>query len=130
MAKKKTVARSVYLEEDVDKALKNFMASKNINNISLAVNDALKQVLFQKERDERSLQNQILYSLNQHRNKTARDLAANQEILLQFMFEYFANNPASDKRDPEAQKRLDALMETVVRNLGQSKIMQELNEDE
>ena len=38
------------------------------------------------------------------------------------------NNPASVKRDKAAQKRLDDLMETVVRNLGKSKIMQELEE--
>lgn len=123
MKKKKTVARSVYLEEDVDRALKNFMAGKNINSISLAINDALKQVLFNKERDERNVQNQILYSLNEHRKKTGRDLAANQEILLQFILDFYRQTPAADNPDKAAQKRLDDLMETVVRNLGKAKGM-------
>jgi len=130
MAKKKTVARSVYLEADVDKALKNFMAGKNINSISLAVNDALKQVLFEKERNDSNIQNQILYSLNEHRKKTARDLAANQEILLQFILDYYINNPPAEARDDAAQERLDSLMETVVRNLGKSQIMQELEKED
>lgn len=125
MAKKKTVARSVYLEEDVDKALKNFMASKNINSISLAVNDALKQVLFQKERDERNINNQILYSLNEHRKKTGRDLAANQEILLQFILEFYKQMPVAEKPEQDAQQRLDDLMETVVRNLGSARGMED-----
>ena len=134
MTKKKTVAVNVTLEADVDKALQKHMKAQNLTNRSRAINDGLKYALYPEHRDGRSedlvkLYHQILYSLNEHRKKTARDLAANQEIMLQFMLDYYANTPASGKRDPEAQKRLDNLMEVVVRNLGKSKIMQELEDE-
>ena len=88
MTSKKTVAVNVTLEADVDKALQKHMKSQNLTNRSRAINDGLKYALYPEHRDDRSenlvkLYHQLLYSLNAHRKKTARDLAANQEILLQ-----------------------------------------------
>ncbi len=126
MTKKKTVIRSISIEAELDAALQAHMKAKNIRNVSRAVNDALRFALFPEGRDDRNhdlskLCNQILYSLNEHRKKTGRDLAANQEIMLQFILDSYKQ---SSDTDNEAQKRLDDLMEDVVRNLGKAKRME------
>ena len=103
--------------------------------MSSTVNDLLDFALRPERRDERNsdmaqLYHQLLYSLNAHRKKTARDLAANQEIMLQFILDYYKSNPAAADtmdagRNEIALKRLDKLMETVVQNLGKSTLLPE-----
>jgi len=131
-AKKKGVTRSIVFRAEVEKELQGYMKAKKLSNVSATVNDLLDFALVPERRDERNsdmaqLYHQLLYSLNAHRKKTARDLAANQEILLQFILEYYTGNPAADAldegRSDVALKRLDKLMETVVRNLGKSKLL-------
>lgn len=139
-AKKKGVTRSIVFRPDVEKELQAYMKAKNLRNVSSTVNDLLDFALRPERRDERNsdmaqLYHQILYSLNAHRKKTARDLAANQEILLQFILDYYKSNPAAtdamdEGRSEIAIKRLDKLMETVVQNLGKSKLLPENMEDD
>jgi hypothetical protein len=134
-AKKKGTTRSIVFRPDVEKELQSYMKAKNLRNVSATVNDLLDFALRPERRDPRNsdmaqLYHQLLYSLNAHRKKTARDLAANQEILLQFILDYYKSNPqASDAADEGrhdiALRRLDKLMETVVRNLGAPRILDE-----
>lgn len=139
-AKKKGVTRSIVFRPEVEKELQSYMKAKNLRNVSSTVNDLLDFALRPERRDERNsdmaqLYHQILYSLNAHRKKTARDLAANQEILLQFILDYYKSNPATtdamdEGRSEIALKRLDKLMETVVQNLGKSKLLPENAKEE
>ena len=139
-AKKKGVTRSIVFRPEVEKELQAYMKAKNFTNISASVNDLLDFALRPERRDERNsdmakLYHQLLYSLNAHRKKTARDLAANQEILLQFILEYYKGNPApldalDEGRSEIALKRLDKLMENVVQNLGKSKLLPENGKEE
>ena len=139
-AKKKGVTRSIVFRPEVEKELQAYMKAKNLRNVSSTVNDLLDFALRPERRDERNsdmaqLYHQILYSLNAHRKKTARDLAANQEILLQFILDYYKSNPATtdamdEGRSEIALKRLDKLMETVVQNLGKSKLLPENAKEE
>ncbi|MGH1379162.1 MAG: hypothetical protein ACRBB3_10110 [Alphaproteobacteria bacterium] len=139
-AKKKGVTRSIVFRPDVEKELQAYMKAKNLRNVSATVNDLLDFALRPERRDERNsdmaqLYHQLLYSLNAHRKKTARDLAANQEILLQFILDYYKSNPAAtdamdEGRSDIAVKRLDKLMENVVQNLGKSKLLPENVEGE
>ncbi|MGH1377116.1 MAG: hypothetical protein ACRBCK_12320 [Alphaproteobacteria bacterium] len=137
VAKKKGVSRSIIFRPEVEKELQSYMKAKNLTNASATVNDLLDFALRPERRDERNsdmaqLYHQLLYSLNAHRKKTARDLAANQEILLQFILEYYQGNPEplDDERGEIAIKRLDKLMENVVQNLGKSKLLPEDNESD
>ena len=139
-AKKKGVTRSIVFRPEDEKELQSYMKAKNLRNVSSTVNDLLDFALRPERRDERNsdmaqLYHQILYSLNAHRKKTARDLAANQEILLQFILDYYKSNPATtdamdEGRSEIALKRLDKLMETVVQNLGKSKLLPENAKEE
>lgn len=136
-AKKKGVSRSIIFRPEVEKELQSYMKAKNLTNASATVNDLLDFALRPERRDERNsdmaqLYHQLLYSLNAHRKKTARDLAANQEILLQFILEYYQGNPEplDDERGDIAIKRLDKLMENVVQNLGKSKLLPEDSESD
>ncbi len=138
--KKKGVTRSIVFRPDVEKELQSYMKAKNLRNVSATVNDLIDFALRPERRDERNsdmaqLYHQILYSLNAHRKKTARDLAANQEILLQFILDYYKSNPAAtdamdEGRREIALKRLDKLMVTVVQNLGKSTLLPEGTEDD
>ncbi len=137
VAKKKGVSRSIIFRPEVEKELQSYMKAKNLTNASATVNDLLDFALRPERRDERNsdmaqLYHQLLYSLNAHRKKTARDLAANQEILLQFILEYYQGNPEplDDERGEIAIKRLDKLMENVVRNMGKSKLLPEDSESD
>ncbi len=137
VAKKKGVSRSIIFRPEVEKELQSYMKAKNLTNASATVNDLLDFALRPERRDERNsdmaqLYHQLLYSLNAHRKKTARDLAANQEILLQSILEYYQGNPEplDDERGEIAIKRLDKLMENVVQNLGKSKLLPEDNESD
>lgn len=138
--KKKGVTRSIVFRPDVEKELQAYMKAKNLRNVSATVNDLLDFALRPERRDDRNsdmaqLYHQLLYSLNAHRKKTARDLAANQEILLQFILDYYKSNPVAtgaldEGRSDIALKRLDKLMENVVQNLGKSKLLPENAEGE
>lgn len=132
MAKKKAVARSVTFDGDVEQLIDKHMKSQNLTNRSRVVNDGMKYALSPEFRDDRNedmskLYHQLLYSFNEHRKNTARDFAAIQEILLQSILENYKRMPAVDGGvdDAEAHKRLDALMEKVVMNMGKAKGMDE-----
>ncbi len=138
--KQKGTTRSICFTPEVEKELQSYMKAKNLRNTSATVNDLLDFALRPERRDERNsdmakLYHQLLYSFNAHRKKTARDLAANQEILLQLGLEYFKDNPSSEKsldegRTDMALKRLDDLMGRVVNNLGKSTLLPPEEEEE
>jgi hypothetical protein len=133
--KRKKIPKTVQFEAEVWEALEAHMKRERIYNHSLAANDAIKYALFPEHRDDRNadtakLLNQILYSLNEHRRKTSRDLTIFQEILVRFTHAYFMHThqiPDSAKEDAEVQAnvRLDAFMEQIVRRLPKAKTMTE-----
>lgn len=133
--KDKSVQKSVYFEPEVWKALDEHMKRERINNVSIAVNDAVKYALFPEHRDDRNadsakLSQQILYSLNEHRKKTGADFAKLIEMLALLAKTYFMHThqiPASEKAAAEAQAtlRMDAFVEQVVRTLSKGKPMAE-----
>jgi hypothetical protein len=115
------------------------MKRERINNISIAVNDAVKYALFPEHRDDRNadvakLCTQTLYSLNEHRTKTARDLTIVQEMLVQLVQTYFVHThqvPASEKvvAETQAKVRTDEFMELLVRRLPKKKAVVEEKDD-
>ena len=124
----KKIARSVTFRPEVEQELQTYMRAKNLHNVSATINDLLDFALRPERRDEKNsdmaqLYHQLLFSLNAHRKKTARDLAVNQEIMLQFMLEYFKTNPAPLETEAGqgdmALKRLDKVLLHVSKNLGQ-----------
>lgn len=129
--KRKRIQKSVMFEEDVWLALETRMKRENNNNRSLMANDAVKYALFPEYRDDRNADivkqlNQILYSLNDHRRKTARDMTILQEMLAQLVEVYFMHThqiPPSENPAAEAQARarLEVFMERLVRRLPKSK---------
>jgi len=131
LRKRKKVQRTVHFDEEVWEALEAHMKRERLNNHSLIANDAVKYALFPEHRDDRNadstkLLHQILYSLNEHRTKTARDLTILQEILVRFAHSYFMHThqiPDSAKQDAEVQAnlRLDAFMEQIIRRLPNAK---------
>ncbi len=133
--KAKKIQKTVQFEPEVWEAIEVHMKRERINNISIAVNDAVKYSLFPEYRDDRNadqgkLVQQILFSLAEHRKKTGRDLMLIQEFMLQFMKQFLMHTheiPASERGGAEAQAkvRLDKLMEDVIRSLPQSKSFSE-----
>jgi len=133
--KRKKIQKTVLFEADVWGAVEAHMKRERINNHSLIANDAVKYALFPEHRDDRNadsvkLLHQILYSLNEHRKKTARDLTILQEILVRFAHTYFMHThqiPDSAKKEAEMQAnlRLDAFMEQIVRRLPSAKSVTE-----
>jgi hypothetical protein len=133
LRKRKKVQKTVQFDENVWEALEAHMKRERINNHSLIANDAVKYALFPEHRDDRNadstkIANQILYSLNEHRRKTARDLTVIQEILVRFAHEYFMRAhqiPDSEKDSAEAQANicLDAFMEQIIQRLPNAKPM-------
>jgi hypothetical protein len=129
--KNKKIHKTVHFEEEVLNTLEAHMQRERIYNFSVAANDAIKFALFPEHRDDRNadtakLLHQILYSLNEHRRKTARDLTKFQEILVWFVHTYFMHThqiPDSAKKDAEIQAnlRLDAFMDQIVRRLPNTK---------
>lgn len=138
LKKDKRAQKTVYLDADVLEALEAHMKRERINNISIAINDAIKYALFPEHREDRNgdvakLCTQTLYSLNEHRKKTGRDMTILQEMLMQLVHTYFMHThqiPASDKPAAEAQAsvRMDAFMEQLVRKLPKAKPMEEEGE--
>lgn len=133
--KRKKIPKTVQFEEEVWLALEAHMKRERIFNHSMVANDAIKYALFPEHRNDRNADStkifyQILYSLNEHRKKTARDLAIIQEMLGRFVHAYFMHThqiPASEKGAMEAQAnvRFEAFMELVVRELPKAKPMVE-----
>src|ERR1035437_5409831 len=131
--KVKSIQKSVYFDADTWAALEAHMKRERINNVSIAVNDAVKYAVFPEHRDDRNadvakINQQILYSLPDHRNKTHRDLTIIQEMVMQFVQTYFSHThqiPSSAKSAAEAQARVrtDAFMEQLVRKLPKKKVM-------
>ena len=136
--KEKRIQKTVYFEPEVWAALETHMKRERINNVSIAANDALKFSLFPEYRGDREadmgkLFGQVSYSLAEHRKKTGRDMLILQEMMVSFVKEFFkhthpiptANIPAAET---QAQVRLDAYMEELVRRLPKSKPMSESEE--
>lgn len=136
MAINKKRARTINFDADIDQLLEKHMKARNLRNVSQVVNAAVRFALVPESRDDShhdlsKLYHQILYSLNEHRKKTARDLAANQETQLQFILECFKRIPAPEEADDgRALQELDALMTKVAKNLGKSKLLPPLDEEE
>ena len=131
----KKIPRTVQFERIVLETIETHMKRERIENFSVTVNDAIKFALFPGHKNEREggtvkLLNQILYSLNEHRRKTSRDMVIFQEILVRFVHEYFMHThqiPDSSKEGAEAQAnlRLDAFMEQIIRRLPTTKPLPE-----
>ena len=135
--KRKKIPKTVQFEPEVWDAIEAHMKRERIYNHSIATNDAIKYAFFPEHRDDRNadtakLLNQILYSLNEHRRKTSRDLTIFQEILVRLTHTYFMHThqiPDSAKEGAEAQAnlRLDAFMELITRRLPSAKAIAEGN---
>ena len=133
--KRKKIPKTVQFEEAVWMALEAHMKRDRIYNHSMAANDAIKYALFPEHRNDRDadtakLLNQILYSLNEHRRKTSRDLTILQEVMVRLAHTYFMHThqiPDSAKEGAEVQAnlRLDAFMDQITRSLPGSKPMTE-----
>ena len=123
----KKIPRTVHFDPIVLEAMEAHMKRERIENFSVAALDAIKFSLFPEHREDRDagttkLLNQILYSLNEHRRKTSRDMTIFQEILVRFVHEYFMHThqiPDSAKKEAEIQAnlRLDDFMKQIIRRL-------------
>ena len=133
--KEKPIKRSVYLSEKVDKALQAHMKAQNLKSITVAIEDALEYALFPEHRDDRNkemmkLYGQLLYSLNEHRKKTARDFAIVQESICQLALDFYKHMEPYPKneeksRHEQAVKQWDDFMSRVVRQLSEQRAMKE-----
>ncbi len=133
--KNKKIQKTIQFEPEAWAAIEAHMKRERINNISIAVNDAVKFGLFPEYRDDRNadlvkLYHQMSYSLAEHRKKTGRDLMILQEFTLQFMKQFMMHTheiPKGDQAAAETQAkvRLDKVMEEVIRSLPQSKSLSE-----
>jgi len=129
--KPRKLQKTVYFDEDVWEPLEKQMKASRNPNVSAIVNDGLRYAMFPEFRNDRDadlvkLYNQLSFSLAEHRKKTARDMAFIQEIVLQGMKSFFMHSnriPESERDALEAQAnaRLDAFMESVVRNMSDLK---------
>ncbi len=138
MAKAKRVQKTVYFDAAVWEALEKQMKISHNPNVSAIVNDGLRYAMFPEHRNDRDadlvkLYNQFSSSLASHRKKTARDMAFIQELILKFSHEFFMHHPSipDENREPrevEANVRLDAFMENIVRNMGALKPLSDREE--
>jgi hypothetical protein len=138
MAKTKRVQKTVYFDAEVWEALEKQMKVSHNPNVSAIVNDGLRYAMFPEHRNDRDadlvkLYNQFSASLAMHRKKTARDLAFMQELILKFSHEFFMHHPSipADSKAPreaEANARLDAFMENIVRNMSELKPLSDREE--
>jgi len=129
--KSRRVQKTVHFDLDVWEALEEHMKRQRIDNVSIAVNDAVKYSLFPEHRSDRDadlvkLFHQLSFSLAQHRKKTARDMVFQQEMLFQFIQYYFMHThkiPSAEQGAAEAQAnaRLDVFMEQLVGKLAKAK---------
>ncbi len=138
MAKAKRVQKTVYFDAEVWEALEQQMKVSHNPNVSAIVNDGLRYAMFPEHRNDRDadlvkLYNQFSASLAMHRKKTARDLAFMQELILKFSHEFFMHHPSIPEdskapREAEANARLDAFMENIVRNMSELKPLSDREE--
>ena len=138
MAKTKRVQKTVYFDAEVWEALEKQMKVSHNPNVSAIVNDGLRYAMFPEHRNDRDadlvkLYNQFSASLAMHRKKTARDLAFMQELILKFAHEFFMHHPSIPEdskapREAEANARLDAFMENIVRNMSELKPLSDREE--
>ena len=138
MAKTKRVQKTVYFDAKVWEALEKQMKISHNPNVSAIVNDGLRYAMFPEHRNDRDadlvkLYNQFSASLAMHRKKTARDLAFMQELILKFSHEFFMHHPSIPEdnkapREAEANARLDAFMENIVRNMSELKPLSDREE--
>ncbi|MAM34878.1 MAG: hypothetical protein CMH28_07380 [Micavibrio sp.] len=138
MAKTKRVQKTVYFDAEVWEALEKQMKVSHNPNVSAIVNDGLRYAMFPEHRNDRDadlvkLYNQFSASLAMHRKKTARDLAFMQELILKFAHEFFMHHPSIPEdnkapREAEANTRLDAFMENIVRNMSELKPLSDREE--
>ena len=138
MAKAKRVQKTVYFDAEVWEALEKQMKVSHNPNVSAIVNDGLRYAMFPEHRNDRDadlvkLYNQFSASLAMHRKKTARDLAFMQELILKFAHEFFMHHPSIPEdskapREAEANARLDAFMENIVRNMSELKPLSDREE--
>jgi|TARA_R100001143_G_C3287521_1_gene99635 hypothetical protein len=138
MAKTKRVQKTVYFDAEVWEALEKQMKVSHNPNVSAIVNDGLRYAMFPEHRNDRDadlvkLYNQFSASLAMHRKKTARDLAFMQELILKFSHEFFMHHPSIPEdskapREAEANARLDAFMENIVRNMSELKPLSDREE--
>ena len=123
--------KTVQFDDAVMEALtKQMKVSKN-GNFSAIVNDGLRYAMFPEHRNDRDadlvkLYNQFSSSLAMHRKKTARDLAFIQELMLEMTRVFFVHHndvpdDQAEGREAKANARLDAFMETIIRNMGDLK---------
>ncbi|MFH1159253.1 MAG: hypothetical protein V1721_10315 [Pseudomonadota bacterium] len=129
--KSRRVQKTIRFDPDVWEALEAHMKRQRVDNISIAVSDAVKYSLFPEHRSDREadlvkLYHQLSFSLAEHRKKTARDMTFLQEMLFQYIHHYFMHThqiPAAEQGAAEAQAnvRLDAFMEQLVAKLPQKK---------
>jgi hypothetical protein len=121
----------VHFDPDVWEALEKHMKQSRINNVSIAVNDAVKFSLAPEHQNDRDaalvkLFHQLSFSLAEHRKKTARDMTCLQEMFFQFVLTYLTHTHKINDVDliaAEAQGnvRMDKFMEKFVRSLQQKK---------
>ena len=138
MAKTKRVQKTVYFDAEVWEALEKQMKVSHNPNVSAIVNDGLRYAMFPEHRNDRDadlvkLYNQFSASLAMHRKNTARDLAFMQELILKFSHEFFMHHPSIPEdskapREAEANARLDAFMENIVRNMSELKPLSDREE--
>ena len=133
--KNKKIQKTIQFEPEAWAAIEAHMKRERINNISIAVNDAVKFGLFPEYRDDRNadlvkLYHQVSFSLAEHRKKTGRDLMLLQEFTLQFMKQFLIHTNEIPKGNQEAaeaqaQVRMDKIMESVIQSLPQAKALSE-----
>ena len=138
MAKAKRVQKTIYFDEDVWEAMEKQMKASHNPNVSAIVNDGLRYAMFPEFRNDRDadlvkLYNQFSASLASHRKKTARDMAFIQELILKFSHEFFMHHPSipeddKEPREVEANARLDAFMEKIVRGMAELKPLSDREE--
>lgn len=129
--KGRRVQKTVHFDADVQELIEKHMKQHHINNFSIAVNDAMRYAFSPAHRSDRDadlvkLYHQLSFSLAEHRKKTARDMTFQQEMMFQFVQYYFMHThkiPASELGAAEAQAnvRLDAFMEKLVKKLQKNK---------
>jgi hypothetical protein len=126
----KNIPKSIYFEPKTVAAVEAHMKSARLGSFNLAVIDAVEYALYPEHRNDRNadvvkLCTQILYSINEHRTKTARDMTFLHEMTALQALNYFTHThqiPASEKAAAEAQAkaRMREFMEQAVRNMSKS----------
>ena len=138
MKNEKRVQKTIQFDADIWEALGQHSKRERLNNMSAAVNDAIRYALFPEFRGDREADmtkqfQQLLYSLNEHRKKTARDNAIMQESLMQLVLYYFMHTHNIPKTEEDAARtqanvRLEKFIEELMQKLQKSRPMAEEKE--